>query len=80
MGLISSISSGGGFVVREEREEFWNDVKTIRPLRDITSKECGAWLHWAKLNVIAGGVTLSNDQGITRLTRGQKKTINSLPI
>jgi len=67
--LISSISSGGGFVVREEREEDWNSIRIVKPLRDVTSKECAAWVHWHRLSVLGGGITLNNDMGVTRLTR-----------
>lgn len=69
--LISSISSGGGFSVVEEREEVWHGIRVIRPLRDVTSKECAAWLHWARLDVVGGGIVHRSDQGIGQLTRGR---------
>lgn len=62
--LISSISQGGGFHVKEEAQEEWfpypvafaqgqvKSVRIIRPLRDVSTKECAVWAWWARLDVI----------------------------
>ncbi|KAI0784246.1 hypothetical protein C8Q75DRAFT_724720 [Abortiporus biennis] len=65
--LITSITQGGGFHVKEETQEEWrptystgtNDfqpselpIRIIRPLRDIGMKECGAWAWWMDVKVV----------------------------
>ncbi|KAK7691100.1 hypothetical protein QCA50_006203 [Cerrena zonata] len=65
--LISSISQGGGFHVKEEIQEEWaphstqevkstrshtNDIRIIRPLRDVGMKECAAWAWWNRVTVV----------------------------
>ena len=67
---MTSVTSGGGFVLQDEREEIWKSIKIVKPLRDVTNKECAAWLHWAGLQVLQGGISLYEVQGVTRLTRG----------
>jgi len=67
--LISSVSSGGGFVLPSEREEIRRSVKIVKPLRDVTNKECAAWLHWGGLQVLQGGISLYEIRGVTQLTK-----------
>ncbi|KAF8206394.1 hypothetical protein K438DRAFT_1917779 [Mycena galopus ATCC 62051] len=76
--LISSISQGGGFVVREEAQEEWQPtvdigskrtVKVNRPLRDVGMKECAVWAWWRGLEVIGKERSLSGKQGIGALTK-----------
>ncbi|KAJ6531827.1 hypothetical protein B0H19DRAFT_965895 [Mycena capillaripes] len=76
--LISSISQGGGFVVREEAQEEWQPtvhigskrtVRVNRPLRDIGMKECAVWAWWRGLKVIGKESVLGGKQGIGALTK-----------
>ncbi|KAJ7707675.1 hypothetical protein B0H17DRAFT_1192132 [Mycena rosella] len=76
--LISSISQGGGFVVREEAEEEWQPtvhvgskrtVRVNRPLRDIGMKECAVWAWWHGLQVVGKESFLGGKQGIGALTK-----------
>ncbi|KAG8955883.1 hypothetical protein FRC04_006330 [Tulasnella sp. 424] len=75
--LISGISQGGGFNVKEEREEVWQGVRVCRPLREVGMKECAAWMWWRRLEVVPrmneGYVSSGNVRGeqstIQRLTR-----------
>ncbi|KAJ6619784.1 hypothetical protein B0H10DRAFT_2024969 [Mycena sp. CBHHK59/15] len=75
--LISSISQGGGFVVREEAQEEWQPtvhigsnrtVRINRPLRDIGMKECTVWAWWRGLKVV-GKESFVGKQGIGALTK-----------
>jgi cytoplasmic tRNA 2-thiolation protein 2 len=84
--LISSISQGGGFVVREEAQEEWTPripidnrqanghkngtVRVIRPLRDIGMKECAIWAWWNGLTVVGRERFLGGKQSIGALTKG----------
>jgi cytoplasmic tRNA 2-thiolation protein 2 len=82
---MSSISQGGGFVVREEAEEEWipprednsinvsrrrKMVRISRPLRDVGMKECAAWAWWSGLRVIGRDKVPGATQGIGGLTKG----------
>ncbi|KAJ7170714.1 hypothetical protein C8R43DRAFT_1085244 [Mycena crocata] len=76
--LISSISQGGGFVVREEAQEEWQPtvpigaertVRVNRPLRDIGMKECTVWAWWRGLTVVGKDNFLGGKQGIGALTK-----------
>jgi len=63
---ISSISQGGGFVVPQTIQEEWappfikrtpgatswsGEVRLTRPLRDVSTKECTAWVWWHQVKV-----------------------------
>nr|GAT60715.1 predicted protein [Mycena chlorophos] len=71
--LISSISQGGGFVVREETQEKWvnasKHVILTRPLRDLGIKECAIWAWWRGLRVVGKENYLGGKQGIGALTK-----------
>ncbi|KAJ7475881.1 hypothetical protein FB451DRAFT_1087870 [Mycena latifolia] len=76
--LISSISQGGGFVVREEAQEEWQPtvyigskrtVRVNRPLRDLGMKECAVWAWWNGLQVVGKESFLGGKQGIGALTK-----------
>ncbi|KAJ7066993.1 hypothetical protein C8F01DRAFT_1119892 [Mycena amicta] len=74
--LISSISQGGGFVVREEAQEEWQPddssrrkVLVSRPLRDVGMKECAIWAWWRGLGVVGKEKYLGGKQGIGSLTK-----------
>lgn len=72
--LISSIASGDGLHVANEREEVWKSIHVIKPLRDITSKECAAAFHWRRLNMIGVGNIEHSYLGIRKVTRGPLNT------
>ncbi|KAJ3866017.1 hypothetical protein EV359DRAFT_72063 [Lentinula novae-zelandiae] len=72
--LISSISQGGGFSVREEAQEEWRSdsmetVRLIRPLQEITMKECSMWAWWNNLRVLGKQRHPGVKQGIGALTK-----------
>jgi len=85
--LISSISQGGGFVVREEAQEEWTPrsstngrqlnghkdgmIRIIRPLRDVGLKECAIWAWWNGLVVVGRERFSGSKQSIGTLTRGR---------
>lgn len=85
--LVSSISQGGGFVVREEAQEEWTPrvsvntkkanghragtVRTVRPLRDIGMKECGIWAWWNGLHIVGRERFPGGRQSIGTLTKGE---------
>jgi len=87
--LISSISQGGGFVVREEVHEEWipntppnsevmngrkkANVRISRPLRDIGLKECAIWAWWKGLKVVGREKLPGTKQGIRTLTEGRRR-------
>jgi cytoplasmic tRNA 2-thiolation protein 2 len=82
--LISGVAYGGGFHVKEEVQEEWSpdfrrddsttgkSVRVIRPLRDISAKECAVWAWWWKLRVVGREqwVWPGTKPGIGRLTKG----------
>lgn len=82
--LISAIASGDGFHVGAQKEEHWGSIRIIKPLRDITAKECAASFHWRKLRSICQSNIESGELGITKVTKGQiqkvtwKCALNSL--
>ncbi|GAW01667.1 cytoplasmic trna 2-thiolation protein 2 [Lentinula edodes] len=72
--LISSIAQGGGFSVREEAQEEWKSdsmetVRLIRPLQEITMKECSMWAWWNNLRVLGKQRHPGVKQGIGALTK-----------
>lgn len=79
--LISGISQGGGYNVREEAQEDWTPpstsdggkertIRLIRPLRDVSVKECGAYAWWRGLKVIGKEKWPGGRQSIGGLTKG----------
>jgi cytoplasmic tRNA 2-thiolation protein 2 len=82
--LISSISQGGGFNVREEAQEEWvprtfinangrknGAVRIIRPLQDIGMKECAIWAWWSNVRVVHDEPLPNMKQSIGPLTKGE---------
>ncbi|KAG6899299.1 hypothetical protein C0993_011461 [Termitomyces sp. T159_Od127] len=80
--LISSISQGGGFTVREEAKEDWvpqkmvktnghvnGAIRIIRPLQDIGMKECAMWAWWHNLDVVGRDRFPAGKQSIGQLTK-----------
>lgn len=76
--LISSISQGAGFTVKEEADENWvshshphaTPVKVIRPLQDVGIKECTAWAWWSGILVVGREKIPGSELGIGGLTKG----------
>ncbi|KAJ3777100.1 hypothetical protein FB446DRAFT_718647 [Lentinula raphanica] len=72
--LISSISQGGGFSVREEAYEEWKPdsttaIRVIRPLQEVTTKECSMWAWWNGLLVVGQEKYPRAKEGIYALTK-----------
>ena len=79
--LISGISQGGGYNVREEAQEDWTPppaskddkertIRLVRPLREVGVKECGAYAWWRRLEVIGREKWPGGRQSIGGLTKG----------
>jgi hypothetical protein len=68
--LISSIASGDGLHIGNEREEIWESIQVVKPLRDVASKECAAAFHWRQLHMIGTGNVEHSYLGITKVARG----------
>jgi len=79
--LISGISQGGGYNVREESQEDWTPpstsadgkeraVRLVRPLRDVGVKECGTYAWWRGLKVLGKEKWPGGRQSIGGLTKG----------
>jgi cytoplasmic tRNA 2-thiolation protein 2 len=79
--LISGISQGGGYNVREEAQEDWTPpptqadgkktaIRLVRPLRDIGVKECGTYAWWRGLKVLGKEKWPGGRQSIAGLTKG----------
>ena len=84
--LISSISQGGGFVVPQAIQEEWippfvkhtpgttswnGEVRLIRPLRDVSMKECTAWIWWHQLSLVGKQRVPISERTISNLTKGR---------
>ncbi|XP_006459420.1 hypothetical protein AGABI2DRAFT_65567 [Agaricus bisporus var. bisporus H97] len=78
MSLISSISQGGGYSIREEAQEEWTyriqddieqTVRVIRPLCDVGMKECAFWAWWCGLKLVGKHRYSGGRQDIGALTR-----------
>lgn len=90
--LISNISQGGGFGLREEVGETWSPCNTVqengnktsvridRPLRETGMKECAAWAWWNDLKVVGRDRFVGGKQGIGALTRGRSQSAFSGPL
>ena len=79
--LISGISQGGGYNVREEAQEDWTPssmstdgkeraIRLVRPLRDVGVKECGTYAWWRGLKVLGKDKWPGGRQSIGGLTKG----------
>jgi cytoplasmic tRNA 2-thiolation protein 2 len=78
--LLSSISQGGGYAIHEELQEEWapvaasgskssNLLRVIRPLRDVTAKECAVYVWWNNISVIGRDKQRRAILGIAALTK-----------
>ena len=92
--LISSISQGGGFVVPQAIQEEWvppfvkrtpgdnswnGEVRLVRPLRDVSMKECTAWVWWHQLLVVGKQRIPIPKQTIDGLTKGKHPSARDSP-
>jgi len=79
--LISGISQGGGYNVREEAQEDWTPpstsaggkekaIRLVRPLRDVGVKECATYAWWRELRVLGKEKWPGGRQSISGLTKG----------
>ena len=79
--LISGISQGGGYNVREETQEDWTPpststggkeraIRLVRPLRDVGVKECGTYAWWRELRILGKEKWPGGRQSIAGLTKG----------
>jgi len=79
--LISCVAQGGGYSVLEELQEEWpspqashpdiiGSIRLLRPLRDITMKECAAFAWWNGIHVPGRPKVMRATAGILGLTKG----------
>ncbi|KAG6373349.1 hypothetical protein JVT61DRAFT_6494 [Boletus reticuloceps] len=79
--LISCISQGGGHSMREEFQEEWyhgipattenaDAIRVVRPLRDVTMKECSMFAWWNSIHVVGRNGQIRATAGIPGLTKG----------
>ncbi|KIJ11958.1 hypothetical protein PAXINDRAFT_177237 [Paxillus involutus ATCC 200175] len=78
--LVSCISQGGGYSILEELQEEWtcgesttseklNVIRVVRPLRDVTMKECAAFAWWNSITVVGRDKQARANAGIPGLTQ-----------
>ncbi|KAH7884329.1 hypothetical protein F5I97DRAFT_1888710 [Phlebopus sp. FC_14] len=79
--LISCISQGGGYAILEEQQEEWNPetapvkdrprhgIRVVRPLRDVTLKECATFAWWNRIPVVGREKQARAVAGIAGLTK-----------
>ncbi|KAF8134912.1 hypothetical protein EV363DRAFT_1256750 [Boletus edulis] len=78
--LISCISQGGGHSIREEFQEEWyygipataenaDAIRVVRPLRDVTMKECSMFAWWNSIHVVGRDGQIRATAGIPGLTK-----------
>ena len=79
--LISCVAQGGGYSILEELQEEWpspqtshsdviGSIRLVRPLRDITMKECAAFAWWNGIHVPGRPKVIRATAGILGLTKG----------
>ncbi|KAL4066872.1 hypothetical protein V8B97DRAFT_2090543 [Scleroderma yunnanense] len=78
--LISCVAQGGGYSILEELQEEWvppqatyssvnSSIRVVRPLRDVTMKECTAFAWWNGIYVPGRPKTTRATAGILNLTK-----------
>lgn len=78
--LISCVAQGGGYSILEELQEEWpspqashsdviGSIRLVRPLRDITMKECAAFAWWNGIHVPGRPKVIRATAGILGLTK-----------
>lgn len=78
--LIEAVANGAGYTLAFEKSEDWQSpgsavVRVVRPLREISMKECAAYSRWRNLSVIGNkrlllAHTSHKDNSIPGLTKG----------
>ncbi|KAG8213127.1 hypothetical protein J3R82DRAFT_11529 [Butyriboletus roseoflavus] len=79
--LISCISQGGGHSILEELQEEWhsgipttnentNAIRVVRPLKDVTMKECSMFAWWHSIHIVGRDKQTRATAGIPGLTKG----------
>ena len=76
--LIDAVASGAGYTVGLEKAEDWRSgdaavVRIARPLREISNKECAAYVRWRSLSVIGNMRMLSERRNIKESIGGLTK-------
>ncbi len=60
------------FVKHTPRTSSWSgEVRLIRPLRDVSMKECTAWVWWHQLSVVGKQSIPISERTIGNLTKGR---------
>jgi cytoplasmic tRNA 2-thiolation protein 2 len=74
MGLLSSVCSGRGFTITDERQSSSGGIVSFNPLKDLGSKECATYAWWHDLRVASSPILEISRTGtgteIQELTRG----------
>jgi len=70
MSLLSAIASGGGHALQHEQSEQWKHVQILRPVTDLTTKECAAWIHWNYIPLLHSEPVTVPELSIQHLTAG----------
>jgi cytoplasmic tRNA 2-thiolation protein 2 len=79
--LLSSISQGGGYAIHGELQEEWAPVtasgalRVIRPLKDVTAKECAIYAWWNDIAIIGRDKQRRAISGIAGLTKGAPESL-----
>ena len=77
--LINAVANGAGYTLAFEKDEGLQSpdsgvVRVVRPLREISMKECAAYIRWRSLLVIGNqrllSTSTSNKDSISGLTKG----------
>lgn len=77
--LIDAVANGAGYTLAFEKDEDLQNhgsgmVRVVRPLREISMKECAAYIRWRDLSVTSNQRILStptsNKDTISGLTKG----------
>lgn len=79
--LISCISQGEGHSILQELQEEWHSgiptaeentdaVRVVRPLRDVTMKECAMFAWWNSIHIVGRDKRTRAISGILGLTKG----------
>ena len=74
MALLSSVCSGRGFTIADERQSSSGGVTSFNPLKDLGSKECAAYAWWSGLRITSSPILriprTGADSEMQDLTRG----------
>ncbi|KAI6025858.1 hypothetical protein F5J12DRAFT_810842 [Pisolithus orientalis] len=95
--LVSCVAQGGGHAIREEFQEEWppglspgvelgGTVRVVRPLRDVTMKECAAYAWWNGIRVpgrprltrVITGIPGLTKDFVVRLEKDYPSTVSTI--